>query len=116
MRWLWTWVLGSVTVVLAGAWALPRLLPDLGLGLNELSQLSGIGSLAAGVAALAVAVWTARRQSTADDRTGGSGGGAGGTTRYGGDHVDFSAGTFHGPVTGKRVEHHHRDPGDTDGR
>ncbi|MFD6096194.1 tetratricopeptide repeat protein, partial [Nocardiopsis flavescens] len=25
----------------------------------------------------------------------------------GGDHVDFSDGTFHGPVTGKHEEHHH---------
>ncbi|MER5326642.1 hypothetical protein [Streptosporangium roseum] len=25
--------------------------------------------------------------------------------RYGGDHIDFHGGTFHGPVTGKSVRH-----------
>lgn len=23
---------------------------------------------------------------------------------YGGDHIDFSQGTFHGPITGKKVD------------
>ncbi|OKI16933.1 hypothetical protein A6A08_06580 [Nocardiopsis sp. TSRI0078] len=55
------WLLASVTVVLGGAWVLFRFLVDL----NQLSQLSGVGSLAAGVGALATAVWTARRSSTA---------------------------------------------------
>ncbi|WP_150237798.1 hypothetical protein [Nocardiopsis quinghaiensis] len=63
MRWLWVWLLVSVTVVLGGAWVLFRFLVDL----NQLSQLSGVGSLAAGVGALATAVWTARRASAADD-------------------------------------------------
>lgn len=31
------------------------------------------------------------------------------------EHIDFSHGTFHGPVTGKRVEYRHDRP-DTPGR
>ncbi|MFE3456661.1 hypothetical protein ACFXKD_03890 [Nocardiopsis aegyptia] len=120
MRWLWTWILGSVALVLAAAWVLPRLLPDLGLGLDELNQLAGIASLAVAVATGAVTVWTVRHPPAADDRgTPAHGGGAGTPAAGGGtgavrEHIDFSGGTFHGPVTGK-VEHHHDRP-DTPGR
>ncbi|WP_051415417.1 hypothetical protein [Nocardiopsis sp. CNT312] len=92
MRWLWTAVLGSVALVLAGAWALPRLLPDLDLGLNDLSDLSGIGSLAVGLAALAVAVWTAISQ-----RRGGGG-------RSGSAGAGSTRNTVSGDVSGTVVQ------------
>lgn len=55
MRWLWIGVLASVAVVLAGAWVLFRFFVDL----NQLAQLSGVGALAVGAAALVAAIWTA---------------------------------------------------------
>ncbi|KOX16298.1 hypothetical protein [Nocardiopsis sp. NRRL B-16309] len=116
MRWLWTWILGSVTVVLAVAWTLPRLLPDLDLGLDELNQLAGIASLAVAVATGAVTVWAVRHPPAADDRATPAHGGGATTPAAGGgtgpvrEHIDFSGGTFHGPVTGKKVEYHRDRP------
>ncbi|MFE3455943.1 hypothetical protein ACFXKD_00235 [Nocardiopsis aegyptia] len=132
--------LGVIALTLAGFWATPQLLPDLNLGLDELNQLAGIASLPVGAASLLVGLWGLRSSSNADSPTspgnvsntitGNSSGttvqahtvtgGVGNTTHhYGGDHVDFSGGTFHGPIIGKRVEHRHHGPhrpGDTDHR
>ncbi|MGW9351702.1 hypothetical protein [Nocardiopsis flavescens] len=66
-KWVWPTVLGVIAAVLAGVWPLPRLFPDLGWGLNELNQASGIASLAVAVAALVVAVWTLRAGPPPDD-------------------------------------------------
>lgn len=108
MRWLWTWILGSVTLVLVVAWALPRLLPDLGLGLDELNQLAGIASLAVAVATGAVTVWAVRHPPAADGDRSSPAAAEGKHAAH--EHIDFSHGTFHGPVTGKSVEHHHDRP------
>jgi hypothetical protein len=56
-----TWVsaLGMMTLVLAGFWALPRLMPNHEWGLGELNQAAGIASLAVAVATLAVTIWPA---------------------------------------------------------
>ncbi|MFE1471711.1 hypothetical protein [Nocardiopsis dassonvillei] len=126
----WALVLGVITLVLAGFWAAPRLFPGLGWGLNELNQVAGIASLPVGIASLLVGVWALRSSSAGQNSSvpspGGvvntvtgnpSGtvvqagtvyGGVGNTTHRTGDHVDFSGGTFHGPVTGQHEEHHHR--------
>jgi nucleoside phosphorylase len=69
------------------------------------ADASGSQELAAGQAAR-VAVAVLRKQ---QPRGGGSGDSeegphAGGRAVYGGDHIDFRNGTFHSPVTGKRVE------------
>ncbi len=127
----WALVLGVITLVLAGFWAAPRLFPDLGWGLNELNQIAGIASLPVGVASLLVGLWALRSSSTGQNSSAPSPGGVvntiignpsgptvqahtvhggiGNTTHRTGDHVDFSDGTFHGPVTGKHEEHHRPD-------
>lgn len=90
-KWIWPAILGVIAAVLAGVWALPRLFPDLGWGLNELNQLSGIASLAVAVAALVVAVWTLRAGPTPDDDAPGGGG----------DSIDMDRVRVKGSVTGK---------------
>ncbi|WDZ92859.1 hypothetical protein [Nocardiopsis sp. HUAS JQ3] len=127
----WVLVLGVITLVLAGFWAAPRFFPDLGWGLNELNQIAGIASLPVGVASLLVGLWALRSSSTSQTSsapspggvvntiTGNSSGttvqahtvhgGIGNTTHRTGDHVDFSGGTFYGPVTGRHEEHHSPD-------
>ncbi|MBB6118582.1 hypothetical protein [Nocardiopsis algeriensis] len=120
MRWLWTWLLVAVAVVLGGAWVLFRFAVDL----NELSQLSGVGSLATGVAALVVAVWTlyrppggkpdpseaVRTVNTVNGDVSGPVVQAGTIengvhiARYGGDHVDPSDRAVPDPGTGNRVD------------
>lgn len=122
----WALVLGVITLVLAGFWALPRLFPDLGWGLNELNQIAGIAALALAAATLAVTVWPTRSPSSASNPPAPGGvvntvtgnpsgttvqahtvhGGIGNTTHHAGDRIDFSGGTFHGPATGKHEEHH----------
>ncbi|MFD6096192.1 hypothetical protein ACFVWN_11590 [Nocardiopsis flavescens] len=127
----WALALGVTAVVLAGFWAAPRVFPGLAWGLDELNQVAGIASAAMAAATLAVSLWPSRpgpASPEAETRGGGGGGantvtgdvsgnvtqahtihgGAGNTTTYGADHIDFSGGTFHGPVTGKHEEHHHR--------
>lgn len=84
-------MLGVIAAVLAGVWALPRLFPDLGWGLDELNQASGIASLAVAVAALVVAVRTLRAGPSPDD------GAPDGT----GDAIDMSRVRAEGSVTGK---------------
>jgi len=78
---------------------------------KHVADASGSQELAAKqAAAVAVAVLRKhlpRRDSAGvpqprDPQEGPQRGGDGGTT-YGGDHIDFSGGTFHGPVTGKSV-------------
>ncbi|MFI9771327.1 5'-methylthioadenosine/S-adenosylhomocysteine nucleosidase [Streptomyces sp. NPDC052415] len=54
---------------------------------------------AAQAAAVAVAVLRKHRPREASGRAGGAEG-----ARYGGDHLDFRGGVFHGPVVGKRVD------------
>jgi hypothetical protein len=125
----WALVLGMITLVLAGFWALPRLFPDLGWGLNELNQVAGIASLALAAATLVVTLRPTRSSSAAPNPpppgnvvntvTGNPSGptvqahtvhgGIGNTTHRTGDCVDFSGGTFHGPVTGRHEEHHSPD-------
>lgn len=90
-KWVWPTVLGVMAAVLAGVWALPRLFPDLGWGLNELNQLSGIASLAVAVAALVVTVRALRSGGTPDDST----------SRGGGDSIDMDRIRAKGTVTGK---------------
>ncbi|MEU5858935.1 hypothetical protein ABZ799_26770 [Nocardiopsis dassonvillei] len=126
----WALVLGVITLVLAGFWAAPRLFPDLGWGLNELNQIAGIASLPVGIASLLVGLWALRSSSTSQNPSAPSPGsvvntitgnpsgttvqahtvhgGIGNTTHHTGDRIDFSGGTFHGPVTGRHEEHHHR--------
>ncbi|MEV6822095.1 hypothetical protein AB0M72_25445 [Nocardiopsis dassonvillei] len=125
----WALVLGVITLVLAGFWTAPRLFPDLEWGLNELDQIAGIASLALAAATLVVTVWPTRSSSSAPSPPAPGGvvntltgnpsgtvvqahtvhGGIGNTTHHTGDHVDFSGGTFHGPVTGQHEEHHRPD-------
>ncbi|WP_143832913.1 MULTISPECIES: hypothetical protein [Nocardiopsis] len=93
MRWLWVWLLVSVTVVLGGAWVLFRFLVDL----NQLSQLSGVGSLAAGVGALVTAVWTARRP---------SGTGSAGTASTAAPTNGGTVNTVTGNVSGTLIQAH----------
>lgn len=58
MRWKWAILLVVITLVLAGVWALPYVLPDQDLRLNELNQLAGVASLAVATAALFVGMWS----------------------------------------------------------
>lgn len=84
-------MLGVIAAVLAGVWALPRLFPDLGWGLNELSQVSGIASLAVAVAALVVAVRTLRASPPPHE----------GAPGEGGDSIDMDRIRAKGSVTAK---------------
>ncbi|MCY9785707.1 hypothetical protein KIK06_17615 [Nocardiopsis sp. EMB25] len=129
------------TFVLRAAWDLPHLFPDLNLGLGEVNQLAGIASLAVAVATGAVTVWAVLHPPNPHTPKAPAGGGAGNTitgapsgttvqahtveggvgntTHHsgGGDHIDFSDGTFHDKVVGKHEEHHHRpDTPDDTGR
>lgn len=66
---------------------------------------------AAQAASVAVAVLRKHRPrggSSGDAKEGPHSGHAGAAT-YGGDHIDFRGGTFHGPVTGKAVGRRHDD-------
>ncbi|RKS04683.1 hypothetical protein DFP74_0250 [Nocardiopsis sp. Huas11] len=112
---VWATVLAVIAVVSGGLWALTVLFP--GWGLNELNQVSGIASLAVGAASLLVGVWA-----LVSAPAGGAAPGArpvensvvgdvSGTVVQG-DHIDFSGGTFHGEVVGKRED---RRPGPQDG-
>ncbi|PDP86675.1 hypothetical protein CQJ94_15380 [Glycomyces fuscus] len=131
----WALALGVITLVLFGFWLTPRIFPDLGWGLNELNQIAGIASLPVGMASLLVGLWALRSSVGQNSSTPASGGatntitgspsgptvqahtmhgGIGNTTHHTADRIDFSGGTFHGPVTGEHEEHHHR-PGTTRG-
>ncbi|MFE6309287.1 hypothetical protein [Nocardiopsis sp. NPDC057823] len=124
-RRIWALALGVLALVLFGFWVAPRLFPDLGWGLDELNQVAGIASAAMAAATLAVSLWPAPSgpapaatggvtNTLTGDVTGTSvqahtiHGGVGNTTHHSADHIDFSGGTFHGPVTGKHEEHHYR--------
>lgn len=73
-----------IAVGLAGIWVLPYMFPDQDLGLNELSQLSGIVSLPIGAAGLVIGMWDQphRAHSTNDQPT------------------ERNSNSFHGKVSG----------------
>ncbi|MBR8743708.1 hypothetical protein [Nocardiopsis sp. MG754419] len=90
---VWASVLGVVAVVLAGFWAVPRVFPELGWGLNELNQIAGIASLAVTVATLVVAAWPKRPVV--------DGGEAGNDDEGSGDSIDLSRVKAEGSVMAK---------------
>lgn len=133
-RWIWA---GTGVVVVLGALAAGV---GLGGGPTSRDGWEAAGWIAGVLAALALAVaavrWAMRptgesAPAAAERRDAGSGGVSNtvtgevsGTviqagdvhgditaTSYGGDHVDFRGGTFHGPVTGKRT---HQPPPEDD--
>jgi hypothetical protein len=87
----WTLVLGVIALMLAGFWALPRLVSDQEWGLDELNQVAGIASLA--VATLVVSVWPTRPVGPGDD-SGRKDGGEG-------DSIDLSRVKAKGSVKAK---------------
>ncbi len=115
----WT-ALGVVVAVLAVYFSV--------VGLEDADRTASVVGVFVGIASLALAVAVELR-SRREPMAPGTGGGpdpsppraaADGrpTTgpRYGGDHIDFRGGVFHGPVVGKRVERPpERRPGPSDG-
>ncbi|WP_413103325.1 hypothetical protein [Streptomyces sp. Inha503] len=103
----WT-ALGVVVVGLAAYFSV--------VGLDDADRTASVVGVFVGIAslALAVAVELRSRRAPTAPRTGGgsdpssaraaSEGRSTTSPRYGGDHIDFSGGVFHGPVVGKRVE------------
>lgn len=88
---IWASALGTVALVLAGFWAIPRLFPDLDWGLNELNQVAGIASLAVAAAALVMTVWTSRSDAPSHD----------GGEDAEGDSIEMDRVRAQGAVTGK---------------
>ncbi|MGA6155030.1 hypothetical protein ACPEIC_16970 [Stenotrophomonas sp. NPDC087984] len=98
------------------------------VGLEDADRTASVVGVFVGIASLALAVAVELRSRRAPMAPGNGGGSdpssaraaADGRSttgsRYGGDHIDFSGGVFHGPVVGKRVERSpERRPGASDG-
>ncbi|KIH98038.1 hypothetical protein LP52_15080 [Streptomonospora alba] len=95
------------------------------MDLDELAQWAAVAAVAVGIAAIAVAIWSARRSGGSaapvpraggvSNRIEGNVSGTviqadtitGGVTHatYAGDRIDLSHGTFHGSVAGKHSGH-----------
>ncbi|MFB8766831.1 hypothetical protein VSQ78_03890 [Nocardiopsis alba] len=88
---IWASALGTVALVLAGFWAIPRLFPGLDWGLNELNQVAGIASLAVAAAALVMTVWTSGSDAPSHD----------GGEDAEGDSIEMDRVRAQGSVTGK---------------
>ncbi|MFE0098836.1 nucleosidase [Streptomyces sp. NPDC059009] len=84
-----------------------RGISDLADGAKHAADAAGSQPYAAAQAAKAVAALLRKLRPFGDAQpdSASASPAAPGKRVYGGDHIDFSGGTFHGPVTGKRTDH-----------